>query len=129
MTQEFYGTVDQVAGRDIVNQSETMLWHCETSELRSELKRCRGKLWQARLNLFLNVPAVWMAAGLLVGVWLLSSGQLFRQDGQILMWSWAVGGVVIPSLWLAQIRSNEGQAISIYQGRISIIKFILRDRA
>lgn len=129
MTQEFYGPVDQVAGRDIVNQSEATLWHCETSELRPELKRCRGKLWQARLNLFLNVPAVWMIAGLLVGVWLLSSGQLFKQDGQILMLGWAVGGVVIPSLWLAQIRNSEGHAISFYRGRISIIKLILRDRA
>ena len=117
MNQNFHSPVDQVAGRDIINEASQMLWDCETQDLKHEFKRCKAKLWQMRREIFFNVPFFWFIAGTLGSVWLLLSG------------TWMAGAVMIPSLWLASIRQRKGKMVAYYRERIEIIDTILQDRA
>lgn len=127
--QEFNGPVDQVAGRDIINMASQMLWDCDTHDLKVEFKRCQRKLWQMRRDLFLNVPLVWFVAGMLGSVWLVLSGVWFNMVGQIWMFAWLVGAMMLPSLLLARIRQRKGKMVAFYRDRIEIIDTILQDRS
>lgn len=127
--QEFNGPVDQVAGRDIINMASQMLWDCDTPDLKAEFKRCHRKLWQMRRDLFLNVPFVWFFAGMLGSVWLVLSGTWFDIAGQIWMFAWLVGAMMLPSLLLARIRQRKGKMVAFYRDRIEIIDTILQDRS
>lgn len=127
--QEFNAPVDQVAGRDIINMASQMLWDCDTPELRREFRRCRAKLWQMRQDLFLNVPFVWFVAGALGSIWLLLSGTWFKIAGQIWMFAWFIGALMLPSLWLGLIRQRKGKMIVYYRQRLEIIDTVLQDRS
>ena len=126
--QEFRGQVGQVAGRDIVNEASQMLWDCETSDLKREFKRCKAKLWQMRRDIFLNIPFFWFVTGVLGSVWLLLSGTWFKIAGQLWMFAWMAGAIMIPSLWLAAIRQRKGKMVAYYRERLEIIDTILQDR-
>lgn len=128
MNQNFHSQVDQVAGRDIINEASHMLWDCEIQDLKREFRRCKAKLWEMRRNMFLNVPFFWFIAGMLGSVWLLQSGIWFKIAGQLWMFAWMAGAMMIPSLWLATIRQRKGKMIAYYRQRLEIIDTILQDR-
>ncbi|WP_275760927.1 hypothetical protein [Ralstonia pseudosolanacearum] len=126
--QDFHSPVGQVAGRDIINEASQMLWDCETPDLQREFKRCKAKLWQMRRDIFLNIPFFWFVAGVLGSAWLVLSGMWFKMAGQIWMFAWLVGAMMIPMLWLTAVRQRKGKMIAYYRERIEIIDTILQDR-
>lgn len=127
--QHFHGEVSGgVAGRDIINMASKMLWDCDTSDLKQEFRRCRAKLWQMRREIFLNIPFFWFVFGFLGSVWMLLSGIWFKISGQIWMFAWMTGALIIPSFWLAFIRQRKGKMIAYYRERIELIDTILQDR-
>jgi len=105
-----------------------MLWDCETPDLKREFRRCKAKLWQMRRDIFLSIPFFWFLAGVLGSVWLLLSGTWFKIAGQLWMFAWLIGAMMIPSLWLAAIRQRKGKMIAYYRERIEIIDTVLQDR-
>ena len=72
-------------------------------------------------------PAKAYSAALLA-TGLLLSGTWFKIAGQLWMFAWLIGAMMIPSLWLAAIRQRKGKMIAYYRERIEIIDTILQDR-
>lgn len=128
-TQDFHSAVGQVAGRDIINEASQMLWDCETTELQREYKRCRSKLWQAKRDLYINVPFFWALLGLISAVWLLVSGAILKSTNQPWFFPWLFAALIVPGIWHGRIKKKKAKMIGYYHERIEIIDLILQDRA
>lgn len=128
MTQDFHGSVGQVAGGDIVNNGEDMLWHCSTEELIAERQRCRCRLSEARRNVYFSLPVKLLMLGIFCAVVLLNVGLLFKPEYSLLLWGLLGGGLVLPMWLLNGVRGKEGPVIAFYLQRLGIIDLILRDR-
>jgi hypothetical protein len=75
-----------------------------------------------------QISFFWFVAGVLGSVWLLLSGTWFKIAGQLWMFAWLIGAMMILSLWLAAIRQRKGKMIAYYRERLEIIDTILQDR-
>lgn len=128
MDQNFYGSVDQVAGRDIINVASNSLWNFESPLLEHELARCNRKLWQMRRDIFFSIPFLWFVTGTLGTAWILLSGLWFRMPNSWWMFVWALIASAAPAVWLAKIRERKGKMVAYYRLRIAIIDTILQDR-
>ncbi|WP_157125693.1 hypothetical protein [Pandoraea norimbergensis] len=105
------------------------LWDCETPALHQEFKRCKKKLWQMRKDIVLNIPSLWLLAGMAGSVWMLLTGTLFQMVGLVWLVAWMVGAMLAPMLWLTAIRQRKGKMVVYYRTRIEIIDSILQDRS
>lgn len=113
---------------DIHLYSAQMLWHRSSKELASELERCMGKLRQLRKELFLNIPCLWLLAGIAGSGWMVVSGTWLKYLGDFWMFAWMVGALMVPMLWLTAIRQRTGKMIAHYVQRVELIDTILLDR-
>lgn len=128
MSQNFHGSVGQVAAGDIINKGEEMLWHCATKELISERARCRRKLSEARKNIYFSFPVALMGFGVVCVVVMLSKGLLFKPEYSMFFWGVLACGFVLPMWFINGVREKEGPVIAFYLQRLGLIDLILRDR-
>lgn len=128
MKQEFHGSVDQVAGRDIINQvADDGLWGCSTPELLSALRQNKAKLWRVRREIVLNVPFAWLIFTACAAVWMLLSGVWFSLS-PIAMLGCLFIGEFLPMMWLAYIIGRRGKMVSHYKICINAIDTVLQAR-
>lgn len=128
MRQEFHGSVDQVAGRDIINQvDDAGWWSRSTPELVAALERTRAKLWRVRCELILNVPLAWLLLSALALVWMLLHGVWFSLPPLAMLGYLAVAEL-LPMFWLARIMDRRGKMVRFYKIQINNIDTVLQAR-
>lgn len=131
MNQEFYGSVAQVAGRDIINEPNDSLWHQDTWVLEDERRRCKTKLFQQYRDIYTSMPFFWLLGGALVTWYLFRIPNWFYvQQLRDLVWLalWLVVAVGVPYFWHEQLCRRKRKFIAFYRTRLSIIEMILEDR-
>ncbi len=127
--QQFFGPVHQVAGGDIINTANEMLWHRDSEELVDEKVRCQRKLLEARTKIFFNIPVAWLVLGVIGLIWIVNTGPLFSVDHAKLLFWFIVSGVAAPGFFVSRMLRSEGVVVHYYRTRLQLIKLILRDRA
>jgi hypothetical protein len=127
--QNFHGHVGQVAGGDIFNAgpSPDSLWQESSSVLRSELRRCKAKLFDARRRHLVNWPVGLMLGALSGALWFLLSGNFANPNVHFWLMGWAAF-LLITTCLLDSNRRRTAMQIAFYRQRIQIIDLILQDR-
>ncbi|MFZ5659173.1 MAG: hypothetical protein ACOY5C_04870 [Pseudomonadota bacterium] len=123
MDQTFNGPVGQVAGRDIVNVGNQDLRDFGAHELLAERKRCRIKLWGARLKL---LGYAGIAVAMMLGIAALYLGNIGREMSATSYFG-GMAVMTILSFMVIWIRQRFGALIALYATRLHVISMILYD--
>lgn len=129
-TQNFHGTVEQVAGGDInnVNSGPRTLWDCTLEELKEERAFSRQKKWQLQCKLIFSLPMAFLVIASLV---LLSSLAYGFWSFTVFGWEvhgWAISmGLIAASALLFQIIMEQtSKGIAFHTRQLEAIDTILQ---
>lgn len=126
MSQEFHGSVGQVAAGDIHNYGFDELAMLDERQLRAGLIHSKERLSDVRKRMFINPIAAWYLVATIVASIMVITGKVFSHSQ--IFWCVLMFGLVVPRFLYIPIARKYGPMVSAYRDGIARIEFVLHSR-